>query len=103
VLFKWLIREGEREGADPMDLVDAPKVTAKVKGRKDDVQLARRTILIVLKGGDEHLIPVGRKAAAALDRYLRARAKSRYAASRGCGSAPGARTRPTSARPGSRT
>lgn len=43
--------------------------------RTDGVQLSRKTIRIVLKGGDEHLIPVGRKAAAALDRYLRVRAR----------------------------
>ena len=40
-----------------------------------DVSLSRKTILIVLKAGDEHLIPFGRKAGAALDRYLRARAR----------------------------
>lgn len=43
--------------------------------RTDGVQLAHKTLRIVLKGGDEHLIPVGRKAAAALDRYLRIRAR----------------------------
>lgn len=40
-----------------------------------DVSLPRKTIRIVLKGGDEHVVPLGRKAAAALDRYLRARAR----------------------------
>jgi site-specific recombinase XerD len=39
------------------------------------VSLPHKTVRIVLKGGDEHVIPVGRKAAAALDRYLRARAR----------------------------
>lgn len=119
VLFKWLAREGERLGPDPMSRVDPPKVTEKVKAiltehelarllracegttfehRRDtaivrllidcgarvsgigniyaeDVNLSRKTILIVLKAGDEHLIPFGRKTAAALDRYLRARAR----------------------------
>jgi site-specific recombinase XerD len=43
--------------------------------RLADVSLGRKTIRIVLKGGDEHLIPVGRKAAAAIDRYIRARSR----------------------------
>lgn len=40
-----------------------------------DVHLSRYTLRIVLKGGDEHLAPIGKKAAAALDRYIRARAR----------------------------
>lgn len=42
-----------------------------------DVDLTRRParLRIVKKGGDELWIPLGRKAVAALDRYLRARAK----------------------------
>lgn len=119
VLFKWLIREGERQGPNPMDRVDQPKVTDKVKpilaedelklllkqcegqtfeARRDmaimrlfvdtgarvsgignilleDVSLPHRTVKIRLKGGDEHLVPLGRKATAALDRYLRARSR----------------------------
>jgi site-specific recombinase XerD len=119
VLFRWLAREGERTAPNPMDRVDAPKTTRKVKpilsdaqlaallhacegqafeDRRDtavirvfidtgvrvsglanarvaDVNLTQRTVRVVLKGGDEHVIPVGRKAAAALDRYLRARAR----------------------------
>jgi site-specific recombinase XerD len=39
----------------------------------NDVDLKNRRLRIVLKGGDEHWLPVGRKATAALDRYLRAR------------------------------
>lgn len=41
----------------------------------ENVSLPRKTVKVVLKGGDEHLIPLGRKAAAALDRYLRIRAR----------------------------
>src|SRR5690606_15108335 len=41
--------------------------------RVADVDLRGRRIRIRLKGGDEHWIPLGAKAAQALDRYLRAR------------------------------
>jgi site-specific recombinase XerD len=125
VIFKWLIREDERQAPDPMPKVDPPKVSVKLKGvladeqlaallrgcegntfeqRRDmaiirifidsgvrltglasvkvvnargvsDVSLGKREITITLKGGDEHIIPVGRKAVAATDRYLRARAR----------------------------
>lgn len=119
VLFRWLAKEGERMGPDPMARVDPPKVTTKVKGilseddlgkllrdaegtdftsRRDtailrifidsgvrvsgvggirlaDVDLPHKVITIRLKGGDEHYAPVGRKAAAALDRYIRVRAR----------------------------
>lgn len=119
VLFKWLIREGERLAADPMAKVDPPKVTEKIKDiltpdqlqallkategqgfteRRDravimvlidtgtrvsgignlrlaDVDLTRRLLTVTLKGGDQHLAPIGRKTAAALDRYMRARAR----------------------------
>lgn len=47
-----------------------------------DVNLSRKTILILLKGGDEHLMPIGRKTAAALDRYMRMRARHKDASSR---------------------
>jgi site-specific recombinase XerD len=119
VLFKWLIREGERTAPDPMPRVDPPKVTTKIKPvlladqlaallrtcqgttfecRRDTaiirvfidsgvrvsgvgnilaehVDLTHKVIKIVLKGGDEHYAPVGRKATAALDRYVRIRAR----------------------------
>lgn len=45
------------------------------------VSLPHKTVRIVLKGGDEHVIPIGRKAAAAIDRYLRARARHPLASS----------------------
>ncbi|MGW4469707.1 tyrosine-type recombinase/integrase [Nonomuraea sp. NPDC004354] len=38
-----------------------------------DVDLKGRRLRIRLKGGDEHWLPLGSKAAAALDRYIRAR------------------------------
>jgi site-specific recombinase XerD len=125
VLFKWLIREGEREAPDPMPRVDEPKTTKKIKAilaedqlaallrtcegngfearrdmaivrvfidcgirvsglgnvRLEDVNLPRKVITITLKGGDQHLAPIGRKAAAALDRYIRIRARHPQAAS----------------------
>ena len=126
VFFKWLAREGEREAPNPMERVDAPKTSRKVKtilaedelaallkvcegqdfeSRRDTaiirvfidtgvrvsglanvttdgISLPHKTVRIVLKGGDEHTVPVGRKAAAALDRYIRARARHRHAHSR---------------------
>lgn len=125
VLFRWLAKEGEREAANPMLRVDAPKVTKKVKkvlsdetmakvlktcdgqnfeSRRDlailrilidtgvrvsglgnmrlaDVNMTHKQILVVLKGGDEHSIPLGRKSAAALDRYMRIRSRHRQAES----------------------
>jgi site-specific recombinase XerD len=45
------------------------------------VSLPHKTVRVVLKGGDEHVIPGGRTAAAALDRYLRARARHLLASS----------------------
>ncbi|TDD68572.1 tyrosine-type recombinase/integrase [Actinomadura rubrisoli] len=44
-----------------------------------DVHLSRYVLRIVLKGGDEHWAPIGRKTVAALDRYIRARARRRDA------------------------
>jgi site-specific recombinase XerD len=123
VLFRWLAKEDERTGPNPMERVDPPKTTRKVKPvlaeaqlaalikgcegttfeqRRDmavirvfidsgvrvsgvanvrlkDVSLTSKTVKVVLKGGDEHLVPIGRKAAAALDRYIRARARHRHA------------------------
>jgi site-specific recombinase XerD len=40
-----------------------------------DVFLHQKRLRVVLKGGSEHWIPVGRKSAAAIDRYLRSRAR----------------------------
>ncbi|MFC4912545.1 tyrosine-type recombinase/integrase [Actinomadura gamaensis] len=44
------------------------------------VDLKNRRLRVVLKGGDEHIIPLGKKAAQAVDRYLRARARHPKAA-----------------------
>lgn len=42
---------------------------------RTDVQLSRHLLVIRLKGGHEHAVPIGRKATAATDRYLRGRAR----------------------------
>jgi site-specific recombinase XerD len=47
---------------------------------RNDVRLGQRTLRFTLKGGDQHVAPVGRRAAAAIDRYVRARARHRMAA-----------------------
>jgi site-specific recombinase XerD len=126
VFFGWLATEGERENPNPMDRVEAPKVTKKAKAfftdeeltrllktctgssfvdRRDtaimrifmdtglrvsglagirydpddesanDVLLAQHRLRIRLKGGDETWVPIGKKTAAALDKYIRARAR----------------------------
>lgn len=46
-----------------------------------DVKLAERRIKVTLKGGEEIWIPLGKKSAAAVDRYLRARGRHPRAAS----------------------
>ena len=43
------------------------------------MQLNRKILIIRLKGGDEIGVPVGRKSVAAIDRYLRARARHAHA------------------------
>nr|WP_260408166.1 site-specific integrase [Planomonospora venezuelensis] len=45
----------------------------------DDVDLRGHRLRIVLKGGDEFWAPIGKKTAAAIDRYLRVRAQHPYA------------------------
>jgi site-specific recombinase XerD len=55
------------------------RVSGLANVKTPDVSLGRREIRVVLKGGDEHIAPVGRKAVAALDRYLRARARHEHA------------------------
>jgi len=47
----------------------------------NDVFLAQRKLRIRLKGGDETWVPIGRKAAAALDGYIRVRARHTQASS----------------------
>jgi site-specific recombinase XerD len=41
----------------------------------NDVFPGRKVLRVRLKGGDEHWVPVGRRTAAAIDRYIRARAR----------------------------
>jgi site-specific recombinase XerD len=48
---------------------------------RNDVFLAQRRLRIRLKGGDETWVPIGRKAAAAIDRYIRVRARRDQASS----------------------
>jgi site-specific recombinase XerD len=132
VFFAWLASEGERENPNPIDGVEAPKVTKKAKAffteeelarlletcsgstfadRRDtaiirilidtglrvsrlaglrydsddesanDVFLEKSRLRIRLKGGDETWVPIGKKAAAALDKYIRARARHPHASS----------------------
>src|SRR5262245_36738000 len=130
VYFGWLVREGERSSANPLESVDKPKAEEKVRpflsdadlgkllkacdgadfeSRRDaaivrilidcgvrvtglanlrwdaeddsrnDVFLAERRLRVRLKGGRETWVPIGKKAATALDRYVRARAKHSHA------------------------
>ncbi|HEU5421343.1 MAG TPA: tyrosine-type recombinase/integrase, partial [Streptosporangiaceae bacterium] len=48
---------------------------------RSDVWLAQKRLRVTLKGGDVTYVPIGRKTAAALDRYLRSRVKHARAAS----------------------
>jgi len=48
---------------------------------RNDVFLTKRRLRIRLKGGDETWVPIGKKAAAALDRYIRVRSKHAQSAS----------------------
>lgn len=64
-----------RDAAIIRVLVDnGMRVGGLVSIRLDNVDLRGRTLKIVLKGGDEHIAPIGAKTAAAIDRYLRVRA-----------------------------
>lgn len=65
---------GRRDEAIIRVLYDnGTRVSGLVSMRLDGVDLKERTIKIILKGGDEHLAPIGTKTAAAIDRYLRVR------------------------------
>ena len=48
---------------------------------RNDVYLTQRKLRLRLKGGDETWVPIGKKSAAALDRYIRVRARHSYASS----------------------
>lgn len=68
--------EQRRDTAILRILIDTGVRVSGVAGiQVEDVDLPHRVVRVVLKGGDEHLIPLGRKSAAAMDRYLRARAR----------------------------
>ena len=47
----------------------------------NDVYLMQRRLRVVLKGGRQTYIPIGKKTAAAIDKYLRARARSPHSGS----------------------
>lgn len=68
--------EARRDTAILRVLIDSGVRVSELGGMLlEDVDLRGKTIKVVLKGGDERLIPIGRKAAAAVDRYLRTRAR----------------------------
>jgi integrase/recombinase XerD len=52
-----------------------------VREEANDVFLQSRRLRVTLKGGDQWWVPVGRRTAAAIDRYLRARARHARASS----------------------
>lgn len=54
------------------------RVSGLANVKLEHVSLPHREITVTLKGGDQHTIPLGRKSAAALDRYIRARARHRH-------------------------
>ncbi len=45
---------------------------------RTDVLLGRQVLIVRLKGGDQLAVPIGKKATAAVDRYLRARIRHRF-------------------------
>jgi site-specific recombinase XerD len=66
--------ESRRDAAILSILIDTGvRVSGLGNMQLDDVNLHNKVIRVVLKGGDEHWIPLGKKTTAALDRYLRAR------------------------------
>lgn len=68
--------EARRDRALLLILIDCGVRVSGLAGmRLEDVSLPHKNILVTLKGGDQHLVPLGRKATAAVDRYLRARAR----------------------------
>jgi site-specific recombinase XerD len=68
--------ESRRDAAIVRVLIDTGcRVGGIASMRLDGVSLPKRTIKVILKGGDELLLPLGQRSAAAMDRYLRARMK----------------------------
>jgi site-specific recombinase XerD len=73
--------EARRDKAILLILIDTGmRVSGLGNASVEDADLRHKTLLVTLKGGDKWLVPLGRKAAAALDRYLRARARHPRAA-----------------------
>jgi site-specific recombinase XerD len=72
--------EGRRDTALLMLLLDTGARRAEMVGIKlADVDLELDVLLVLGKGRRERTLPFGRRAGQALDRYLRARARHRYA------------------------
>jgi site-specific recombinase XerD len=72
--------EGRRDTALLMLLLDTGARRAEMVGIKlADVELELDVLLVLGKGRRERTLPFGRRAGQALDRYLRARARHRYA------------------------
>ena len=68
--------EARRDAALVMVMVDTGCRVGGMAGMLTaNVTLPKRTIKVILKGGDELILPLGQKSAAAVDRYLRARAR----------------------------
>ena len=72
--------EARRDTALLMVLLDAGPRRSELLGmRLEDLDFEYDVVRVVGKGGRERALPFGRKTALALDRYLRARARHRFA------------------------
>ncbi len=79
-----------RDAAILRMFVDTPSRIAEVAGiQRDDVDLREGVVRITGKGRRQRLTPIGPKAAAAIDRYLRVRGRHRYATSESLWLGPG--------------
>jgi len=74
--------EDRRDAAIMRVLVDTGVRVSGLAGLQlDDVMLGQKRLRVRLKGGDVTYVPVGRRTAAALDRYVRSRARQPGASS----------------------
>lgn len=74
--------EERRDEAIMRVLVDTGvRVSGLANLHLEDVMLSQKRLRVTLKGGDVTYIPIGRKTAAALDRYVRSRARHPKASS----------------------